>query len=337
MPACQAGDRGFKSRQPRIKIMKKFFLLLVSFLFVASCIVRFPTFAVAPLTETILEGEGDDKILVVEISGVLLWSERKGSGGFSLTPEPNIVSRIKEELTMAEKDKNIKALILKIQSPGGLVSASEAIFNEIKNYKEKTGNPVVAYISDVGASGAYYIAVAADKIVANPGAIVGSIGVIAMKVNIKGLMEKLGVENETQKAGEKKDMFSFLRPLSEEEKKIFQDILQEYHSVFKNRVFDGRKRNGNGISVDRLNEIADGRVFSPKQAQSENLIDEIGNIEQAIEIAKKLSKIDKVKIVMYHRPNSYVSNVYSSSAVSDNIIEEFIKNPGVKFLYLWIY
>jgi len=284
-----------------------------------------------PLEEKVLEGEGRDKILLIDISGVIS-SEKKRSFA-DLDAGPDMVARVKEELTQAAEDDRIKAIILKINSPGGTVTASDIIYKELLKFKEKNKMYVTASLMDIAASGGYYIACAADTIVAHPTTVTGSIGVIAMKFNVKGLMDKLGVEDDTIKAGDMKDILSPFRPMTDEERKIIQDIIDSLHQQFMEAVVQGRQE----LSLDEVKPLADGRVFTAKQALDAELIDDIGYLDDAIEITKKETDIKEARIITYYRPSAYKNNIYSQTSFSVfNFGEnDFLSYLPVRFMYLW--
>jgi len=284
-----------------------------------------------PLEEKTLEGEGRNKILLVDISGFIS-SEKKRSFA-DLDTGPDMVARVKEELNQAAEDKHVKAVILKINSPGGTVTASDIIYREIRKFKEKTGAHITASLMDIAASGGYYIACAADTIVAHPTTVTGSIGVIAMKFNVKGLMDKLGVQDDTIKAGEMKDILSPFRPMTDEERKIIQDIIDSLHTQFIEAVVQGRKE----LSLDQVKPLADGRVFTAKQALDAQLVDDIGYLDDAIEITKKETDLKEARIITYHRPFSYKNNIYAQTSFSIfNFGEnDFMSYLPVRFMYLW--
>src|SRR5918996_1860226 len=165
-----------------------------------------------PLEEKRLSGTGNEKVVLMELTGLI---SNQDDGG--LLERPNMVAQVKEELTRAAEDPRVKAVVLRINSPGGTVTASDILYHELLAFKEKRKVPVIASIMDVGASGGYYIAMAADKVVVHPSSITGSLGVIMMTVNAKGLLEKIGVEAMTVKSGPRKDMGSPFRSLTEEE------------------------------------------------------------------------------------------------------------------------
>lgn len=290
------------------------------------------------LDETVISGKGKDKILLIDVSGVISSKERGGMLPFQ--KESSIVSRVHEELRKAANDERIKALIIKINSPGGMVTASDIINREINKFKEEKRMPVIACIVDLAASGGYYIAVSADTIMAHPTSVTGSIGAIALKFNAQGLMEKIGIENETITAGDKKDFLSPLRPMTKEEREIIQTMLNDLHERFMNVVANGRK----DLNLEQVRMLADGRIFVAEKALEEKLIDEIGYLDDAIDLAKKRAGIDEAKVIVYHRPYSYKNNIYSRMMNSDfkniNLVNldlgGLIDDMGLGFMYLWL-
>lgn len=204
---------------------------------------------------------------------------------------------------------------------------------EILRFKEKRNVFVVACLMDMAASGGYYIANAADIIMAHPTTVTGSIGVIALKFNIKGLMDKIGVEEESIKSGDKKDIFSYWRGITEEERKIMQGIIDSLHAQFLKAIEEGRK----DLSPDEIRRLADGRIYTAQQALSHRLIDGIGYLEDVINLCKKETGLEKARVVTYHRPSDYKSNIYSQASISifglgDQNVFEYLP---VKFMYLW--
>ncbi|MBW2184085.1 MAG: signal peptide peptidase SppA [Deltaproteobacteria bacterium] len=290
------------------------------------------------LDETVISGNGRDKILLIDISGVLSTEEKDGL--FSFRKEASIVARIREELKKATTDKRIKGLILRVNSPGGTVTSSDIIYREIKKFKERKGLPVIACIMELAASGGYYVSLASDAIIAHPTSVTGSIGVIALKFNAKGLMKKIGIEDETIKAGDKKDLWSPFRPSTEEEREIMQNMLDDFHGKFMDIVAEGRKE----LTRERIKVLADGRIYSAEQALKEKLIDGIGYLDDVIELVKEKAGVDKAKVIVYHRPYSYKNNIYSRMSNSDfkniNLVNldlgGLLDNMGLSFMYLWL-
>jgi protease-4 len=289
------------------------------------------------LDETVVSGKGRDKILLMDISGTI--SSREKRGAISFRSEDSIVSRVREELTRAAEDSRIKGLIVRINSPGGTVTASDIIYTEIKRFKEEKKVPVVAAITELAASGGYYVAVAADTIVAHPTSVTGSIGVIAVKFNAQGLMEKIGVVDETFTAGDKKDLFSPMRPVTDEERDIIQGMLNSFHQRFKDLVLKGRP----SLTAADIDRLADGRVYTADQALATKLVDEIGYLDDAIAVVKKGAGIKDARVIMYHRPWGYKNNIYSQllgpEVENVNLINLdlswLLGEAGLHFMYLW--
>ena len=292
---------------------------------------------VAPLKETTVMGKGKEKILIIDISGIISEEEKRGLAG--LSGEPDMVARIKEELKTAAKDKQVKAVILRINSPGGTVTASDMIYHEIEQFKKKTNNKVIACIMDLGASGGYYVAVSADKIIAHPTTVTGSIGVIMLNLSVEGLLQKIGVKDTSIKTGEHKDMGSPLKTMTEEERKIFQGILDNMYERFLSVIAENRKN----LTQEKLKPLADGRIYIAQQALEYGLIDQIGYLDEAITLAKQEAGLTTARVVIYHRPGAYKNNIYSqlsnSSFSTINLLnidlKTFVRSGTPSFMYLW--
>ncbi len=189
-----------------------------------------------------------------------------------------------DELKGYAKDKSIKAIVLRVNSPGGGVVPAQEIYAEVK--KATATKKVVVSMGSVAASGGYYIAAPASLIIANPGTITGSIGVIMEIPNFKGLFDKIGVKSEVIKSGRHKDMASVFRGIGDEERKIAQGVMDDVHEQFIQAVADGRK-----MPVEQVRKIADGRIYSGNQAKKAGLVDELGDLEYAISVAAKMAGI----------------------------------------------
>jgi protease-4 len=189
-----------------------------------------------------------------------------------------------EELKDYSKDASVKAIVLRINSPGGAVAPSQEIYNEILKVKEK--KKVIASMGAVAASGGYYIAAPADRIVANAGTLTGSIGVIMELPNVSGLMEKIGIQTQVIKSGRHKDLASVFKSLTPKEREILQAVLDDVHDQFIEAVSEAR-----GMKFEDVKKLADGRIFTGKKALELGLIDELGSMEDAIMVAGKLSGI----------------------------------------------
>ena len=313
--------------------------IVILFSLTAACITieMFP--GRGPLREITLSGEGPEKILLIELSGLL--TTKSPSRWFD---EPSLLERIKEELTMAEDDDRIKAVILRINSPGGTVTASDILYHEIRAFREKRKIPIVAAIMDLGTSGGYYVAVAADKIVAHPSAITGSVGVIMVTLNARGLLEKVGIEPTTIVSGPKKAMGSPFRAVTEEERRIFQGLIDSFHARFIHVIDEGRSE----LDRDTIQRLADGRILTAQQAKDAGLIDRIGYLDDAIALAKEEAGLERATVVTYRRGRQEPSNIYSSLKRSpipmaasfprfDSLTLMRLLSGGTpQFMYLWL-
>lgn len=286
-----------------------------------------------PLEEQVLEGDGAGKILLLDISGTI--SEQEKSGGLLWRGEPSMVSLIRESLQKAEKDDRIVGLILRINSPGGTVTASDIIHHDIAGFKKRRQVPVMACIMGVGASGGYYVAAAADEIVAHPTAITGSIGVIMMKFNVEGLMGKIGVEEQTVKSGDKKDIMSPFRRATPEEVRLGQEIIDQLYARFLDVIM---ARPGNRLSRDELRRQADGRVYTAGQALEGKLIDRVGYLDDVIASVRKMAGDDSARVVSYYRPGTYKGSIYADAGEKVGALELFGGLDAFaagSFMYLW--
>ena len=286
-----------------------------------------------PLEEQVLEGDGAGKILLIDISGTI--SEQGKSGGLLGRSEPSMVSLIRESLQKAEKDTRIAGLILRINSPGGTVTASDIIHHEITEFRKRKHVPVLACIMGVGTSGGYYVAAAADEIIAHPTAVTGSIGVILMKFNVEGLMGKIGVEQQTVKSGEKKDILSPFRKATPEEVKLGQEIIDQFYGRFLDIIM---ARTGNKLSRDDLRKLADGRLYTAGQALEGKLVDRIGYLDDVIASIRKMAADDRARVVSYYRPGTYTGSIYAAAGEQGGVMEMFAGLDAFSsgsFMYLW--
>src|SRR6266581_7375639 len=235
---------------------------------------------IRPLREETVEGEGKTKILLMDVSGVLA-DETGGLVLGSPAPRVPIVARVREELQRASEDENVKALIVRINSPGGTITASDLIYREIDVFKTRHKIPVVAIMMDVGASGGYYAALAGDTIMALPTTVTGSIGVVMLTLNAQGLMEKIGVAPLAIKSADKKDAGSPFRQLTAEERAIFQSVIDQMYARFVGLIVEHRK-----IPEERVRAFADGRIYTAEQAKALGLVDSIGYMDEVVASAR---------------------------------------------------
>jgi len=237
---------------------------------------------------------GKGKVAVIRLNGIIADSSQQGlltTGGIS-------PKQVRDYLTKAESDGGIKAVVLRIDSPGGSAAASQEIASEVRHFKEVTGKPVVISMGDVAASGGYYISAYADRIVANPSTLTGSIGVISHFIYIEGLLEKWGLELEIVKTGRHKDMGIW--PLTDEQRKIMQDITDDLYEQFVAAVAQGR-----GLSAAEVRGLATGQLYTGNQALNLGLVDELGGLDTAIEVAASLAGISVPEIEEYSPPASF--------------------------------
>jgi protease-4 len=217
----------------------------------------------------------DEKIAIIEVRGVII------------DPQPTV-----EKLIKFRKNEKIKAIILRVDSPGGAVGPAQEIYSEVKKVQRE--KKVLVSMGSVAASGGYYVACAADKIMANPGTITGSIGVIVESLNVEDLFRKIGLRPEVIKSGRHKDIGSPFRKMNPEEKRLLQGVLDNVHEQFIRAVAEGRR-----LPLEKVRSLADGRIFSGDQAKTMGLVDELGNLQDTIALAAKMAGIQGEPEVIY--------------------------------------
>jgi len=275
--------------------MKKENLIITVILFL--CIVSI-VMGIYLIGERAVEGKAriltrKKGVAVVYLYGPISIS-RRASGWARFLPGAD---RVTSELRKISKITTIKAVVLRINSPGGSIGAVQEIYEEVNRLKEK-GKKVVVSMGDVGASGAYYIACAADKIVANPGTVTGSIGVLMSLGNMEELFRKIGIKVEVIKRGKHKDIGSLSREMTAEEKRLLQGLIDDAYDQFLQVVIEGRN-----LRKSKAEKIAQGQVFTGRQAKNLGLIDEIGNFQDAVRLAGKLAGIPgEPKVIELPKP-----------------------------------
>lgn len=288
-----------------------------------------------PLEEEVVSGSGDDKVLLVDLSGVIGAGETRG-----FRRRPSQVAAFKEVLAVAAEDEDVKAVVVRINSPGGSVTASDVLHHELTSFKAQRQIPVIASIMDVGTSGGYYVAAAADQIMAHPSSVTGSIGVIMLSVDASGLLEKIGVQTNAIASGPKKGMGSPLRPMTEEEREVFQDVIDGFYERFLTVVEQGRPE----LNAERIRSLSDGRIYSGTQARDLGLVDEVGYLDDAIDMATRAAGLTEAKVVIYHRPGEYKNNIYSGVLSGSAALAELssldtmtlLRAGTPRFMYLWM-
>lgn len=288
----------------------------------------------APLEEVVVEGEGRDKVLVVDVAGMI--TDLPTHRALGLVEEDSTLARIEAELAAAEDDDRIRAVVVYVRSPGGGVTASDDVYRAFRRFKEERKVPVVAALGGVAASGGYYVACAADRIVAHPTTVTGSIGVIMVNLNLDGLLGKIGVRDATVKAGRYKDLMSPLRATTPEEREIVQGIVDALHGRFRDVVRENRR-----FDATQLAAVSDGRVFDAETARALGLVDEVGDLRAAVEAAKGAAGIERARVVRYRRSGESADTLHArwqggpDARPAFSVEWELLRNTGPRFLYLW--
>jgi protease-4 len=291
---------------------------------------------VRPLEEETVEGHGDAKILMMDVSGFI--SDESPTAALSLgAPPPRVpmLVRLREELKKAARDHKVRAVVVRINSAGGTVTASDIVFRELQAYRQASGVPIVASLMDVAASGGYYVALAADTIVAHPTTVTGSIGVIMLSLNAEGLMQKIGLSAQAIKSAEHKDMGSPFRTLTPEERAIFQSVIDDLQRQFVAKVVARRK-----LPEATVTALADGRVYTAEQALANHLIDRIGYVADAVDLARQAAGVEEARVIVYKRPREYRATYYARAEAEVSPLTTLsqlagLSGAGPKFLYLW--
>ena len=245
----------------------------------------------------------------------------------------NIITQSSSTVRQIKKyadDNSIKAIVLRIDSPGGAVAPSQEIYSEILKFRKNSNKIVVTSMGNLAASGGYYIACASDKIIANPGTLTGSIGVIMTFSNIEELMKKIGLKTEVIKSGEFKDIGSPMREFTEKEKKLLQGVIDDVYDQFVNAVAVGRS-----IGVEKVKELSDGRIFTGRQAFEMGLVDKLGSFEEAIKLTAELVGIEgEPKIVSEKKEKNLLFKLLENKVLS-YLPNQLHIIPGLQ--YLWQY
>ncbi|WP_077619080.1 signal peptide peptidase SppA [Bacillus sinesaloumensis] len=257
------------------------------------------------LENVVIEGKGTDKILVLTVNGTI--QDTGDVTSFFQTAGYQHQSFLKM-IEHAEKDKAVKGIILKVNSPGGGVVESAEIHKKLTDFKEVTDKPIYVSMGAMAASGGYYISAPADKIFATPDTMTGSLGVIMQGVNFGELAERYGIKFETIKSGPYKDIMSSNREMTDEERQIMQTMVDNAYQGFVDVIAEGRN-----MSEAEVRKIADGRIYDGRQAKENHLIDELGYFEDAVEAMKKDYKLENSRVVEY-TANYGFGSLFSMSA-----------------------
>jgi protease-4 len=281
------------------------------------------------LSETVVLGEAGPKLALVDVTGVI--SERPRTGALGLLAGPSMVSELREVLERAGEDPEVRGLIVRVESPGGSVTATETLHHELALWREEQERPVIAYLNGIAASGGYYVAMAADLVLAHPAAVTGSIGVVMPSLGFAGLMERYGVSNQTVKSGEYKDVGSPVRPMTAADRAHLQSVVDDLHARFVEVVDAGRP----GLDRAQASALADGRLFTARQALEAKLIDAIGYMEDAVAAAEDRAGLEQSRVVMYARPGRPRENIHSRYASPEPPRASLDPSFAAGFYYLW--
>jgi protease-4 len=252
----------------------------------------------------------EDRIALIRVEGVILDSQTTVG-----------------ELKRFSENPSVKAIVLRIDSPGGGVVPSQEIHDAVKRVRTKNNKAVIASMGSVAASGGYYIAAATDRIVANPGTLTGSIGVIMETANVEGLLQKIGVEGVVIKSGKYKDVGSPLRKMSEEERDLLQAVMDDVHKQFIEAVAEGR-----AIELTDAQALADGRIFTGRQAKEAKLVDELGDLEDAIQLAADVAGLEGEPKIVEPRRRFSIRELLESRFAT--MFPKLDFHPGVSMKYL---
>jgi protease-4 len=252
----------------------------------------------------------EDRIALVRVEGVILDAQSTVT-----------------ELKRFGENPFIKAIVLRIDSPGGGVVPSQEIYDAVQRVRNKNSKAVIASMGTVAASGGYYIASATDRIIANPGTLTGSIGVIMETANVEGLLKKIGVEGIVVKSGKFKDVGSPLRRMSDEERALLQSVMDDVHKQFIEAVAAGR-----AMETAAVQALADGRIFTGRQAKEAKLVDELGNLEDAIQLAADLAGIEGEPKVVEPRRRFSIRELIESRLASVLPKLDFYSGVSLKYL-----
>jgi protease IV len=296
-----ADDVTQTERTPRRHLLRKAFWLFAAGLGVLILInLFFPD----------IDLSTDDRIGLIRVEGVILDSQTTIG-----------------ELKRFSENPSVKAIVIRIDSPGGGVVPSQEIHDAVKRVRSKNNKAVIASMGSVAASGGYYIAAATDRIVANPGTLTGSIGVIMETANVEGLLQKIGVEGIVIKSGKYKDVGSPLRKMSADERGLLQAVMDDVHKQFIEAVAEGRS-----LELRAAQVLADGRIFTGRQAKEAKLVDELGDLEDAIQLAAEVVGIEGEPKVIEPRRRFSLREILDSKL--SMMFPKLDMQPGVSMKYL---
>ncbi len=326
--------------------MRRILALLALFALLSGCTrLRFVIDTVPAedgLVETVVLEDGlgrplfdaPSKIALIDVTGLIADAQRRGV----ISRGENPVARFAEALRRAERDSEVKAIIVRINSAGGTVTASDVVYRELKHFKEKSAKPAVVLMADVAASGGYYLACAGDEIIAHPTTVTGSIGVIMQTFNFSDGMRRIGIKADAITSGPNKAVGSPFEPMPAEHRELLQGIVNEFYAGFLAIVKDSRP----DLADEDIEWITDGRVVTGARAAEVGLVDSLGDLRDAFDAAKRRANLLRAQLVKYHRPIEHIGSAYSQAPVNSaqaNLLQLNIAAPPQSeqagFYYLW--
>lgn len=248
---------------------------------------------------------GSRRIAVIDVTGMIVNADQGGL----LSAGENPVARLTESLNLAAADERVAAVVLRLNTSGGTVTASDMMYREVQRFRKNTGKPVVMLMMDVAASGGYYLACAGDHVIAYPTTITGSIGVIFQTLSVKPALDRIGVRAEALVSGPNKAAGSPLENLEASQREILQGLVDTFYADFVTVV----RANRPDVAPETWDIVTDGRVFTGKRAYELGLVDQLGDVHGALAKAKELAGLERADVVMFHRPLEYVASPYAES------------------------
>ncbi len=283
------------------------------------------------------EGWRNDRIAIIDVTGVIMNAHPRSL----LSSGDNPVGLFREKLDAARADDRVRAVVLRLNTPGGTVTASDMMYRELQRFREQTGKPVVALMMDVAASGGYYLACGADQIVAYPTSVTGSIGVIFQTMSVKPALERWGIKPEAFVSGPNKNAGSPLSDMTDDQRVVMQSLVDDFYGRFVALVRERRP----GIASSDLAMVTDGRVVSGETALRYGLVDHVGDLENAKRQALALAGMDRADVVIYRRPMTYVGSPYAATHIEVSAVQIGSGRGGgmggvaempAGFYYLWV-
>jgi protease IV len=258
------------------------------------------------------DAPASSQIALIDLRGLIVDGPRSAIPFVQSGDNP--VDELVARLEKARRDSTVKAVVLRVNSPGGAVTASDTMFQELRRFRERSNKPLVVSMGEVAASGGYYVALAADRIVAQPTTITGSVGVIVPTLNVSAGLNRLGIMSRSIKSGVNKDLANPLEPMRDGQYAVLQAMVDEMYDRFRALVVE--RRLGAGFDPTRADELLDGRVFTGAAARSLGLVDELGDVRDAFEVAKVLAGVREARLIKYHAEGARPKSAYAISDVA---------------------